>query len=59
MGLVKNFISRFGILGKLLSFLWKRKKWWLIPLIIILVIFGLLMIFAGSTGLAPFIYPLF
>ena len=59
MGLVKNFISRFGILGELLSFLWKRKKWWLIPLIIILVIFGLLMIFAGSTGLAPFIYPLF
>jgi len=59
MGAFRNFTSRFGILGELLSFLWKRKKWWLIPLIVILILFGLLMIFAGSTGLAPFIYPLF
>lgn len=54
-----NLISRFGIFGELLTFLWKRKKWWLIPLIIVLVVFGLLMVFAGSTGLTPFIYPLF
>lgn len=56
---MKLFLSKLGIFGELLSFLWKRKKWWLIPLIIVLVLFGALIIFAGSTGLAPFIYPLF
>ena len=59
MGLVKNLVSKFGILGELLVFLWHRKLWWLIPMIVILVLFGLLFIFAGGSGMAPFIYSLF
>ena len=59
MGAIKNFVARFGILGELLFFLWQRKLWWLIPMVVILVLFGLLFIFAGSTALAPFIYSLF
>lgn len=59
MGSVKSFVSRFGILGELVVFLWHRKLWWLIPMIVILVLFGLLFIFAGSSGVAPFIYTLF
>jgi len=59
MGLGKTLVSRFGILGELLTFLWRRKRWWLIPMVVILVILGLLFIVVGSSGLAPFIYTLF
>jgi uncharacterized membrane protein YqiK len=40
-------------------FLWTRKLWWLMPMIVLLVLFGLLLIFAQATGIAPFIYTLF
>lgn len=43
----------------LYDFLRERKKWWLIPIIVSLVLLGLLMIFAESSALAPFIYPIF
>ena len=59
MGESKKLIAKFGILGELLFFLWKKKLWWLIPMIVILVVFGILLIFAQSTGVAPFIYSLF
>lgn len=59
MGAIKNFRSKLGILGELLFFLWKRKLWWLIPMIIVLVLFGLLLIFTQSSAVAPFIYTLF
>ena len=59
MGSVKSFVSRLGILGELLVFLWHRKLWWLIPMIVILVLFGLLLIFPGISSVAPFIYTLF
>jgi len=44
---------------ELLSFLWKRKLWWLIPMIIVFLIFGGLILFVGSSPLAPIVYPLF
>jgi len=59
MGIGKSIISRFSIFRELLVFLWQRKLWWLIPMIIVLVLFGLLLIFAQSSAVAPFIYTLF
>lgn len=59
MGAIKNFKSRLGIFGELLIFLWQRKLWWMIPMIIVLVLFGLLLIFTQSSAVAPFIYTLF
>jgi hypothetical protein len=60
---MKNFIrsmtSNFSVAGELLSFLWQRKLWWLIPMITVLLIFGLLLIFASASGIGPFIYTLF
>jgi hypothetical protein len=58
MGLGKSFISKSGILGELLIFLWHRKLWWLIPTVVILVLLGTLLVL-GGTGVAPFIYTLF
>lgn len=51
--------TRFGIAGELLSFLWKRKMWWMIPMVFVLLVFGGLMVTAQSTALGPFIYTLF
>ncbi|MEM7111689.1 MAG: DUF5989 family protein [Chloroflexota bacterium] len=51
--------SNFGVVGELLGFLWERKLWWLLPMVTVLLIFGLLIIFASASGLAPFIYTLF
>jgi len=48
-----------GILGELLVFLWKRKLWWMIPMIVVLILFALLLIFAQGSAVAPFIYTLF
>ena len=47
-----------GLLKEFWSFLMHNKKFWLIPIILIFLLFGLLIIFGGSS-VAPFIYPLF
>jgi len=41
------------------EFLKQRKKYWLIPLIIILLLFSLLIVLTQGTALAPFIYSIF
>jgi hypothetical protein len=51
--------NRFGIAGELMSFLWQRKLWWLIPMVLVLLVFGGLMVTAQSSALGPFIYTLF
>ena len=51
--------TNMGTAGSVLAFLWKRKRWWLIPLVTALLLFGLLLIFATASGVAPFIYTLF
>ena len=59
MGAGKRLISKLGIFGELLVFLWHRKLWWMIPMIVVLILFGLLLIFTQSSAVAPFIYTLF
>jgi len=50
---------RVGIMGELLGFLWERKLWWLMPMVAVLLMLGILMVFAQSSAIAPFIYTLF
>ena len=50
--------SEGGFFSDLWGFLRDNKKWWLLPILILLLLLGLLTILA-STGLAPFIYTLF
>jgi len=59
MKFLKGFLSRSGEAQELIEFLWKAKLWFLIPFVVVLLIFGLLLIFAQTTGVAPFIYTLF
>jgi len=51
--------NRFSIMSELIAFLWMRRLWWMIPMVIVLLAFGLLIIFTQSSALAPFLYPLF
>lgn len=51
--------KKLGILKEFWGFIVVRKKWWLMPMIVFLVILGLFMVFAQNSVLAPFIYTLF
>ena len=59
MKITEGLQNRFGIAGELLQFLWARKLWWLIPMVLVLLVFGGLMVTAQSSALGPFIYTLF
>jgi hypothetical protein len=49
----------FEFLSDLWQFMRARKKFWLAPIIIILVLLGVLIVFAEGTAVAPFVYTLF
>ena len=50
--------GRTSLLGEFYQFIVQNKKWWLIPICVVLLLFGVLMLL-GSTAAAPFIYTLF
>jgi uncharacterized protein DUF5989 len=52
-------MANLRVLREFLSFLRHEKKFWLAPIIMVLVLFGLLLVFAQSSAVAPFIYSLF
>lgn len=47
-----------GLVGEFVAFLKHNKKWWLAPLITVLLVVGVVVVL-GGTVLGPFIYPLF
>jgi hypothetical protein len=55
----KGMVTNTGVIGEIIQFLWARKMWWLIPMVTVLLLFGLLLVFASSSGVVPFIYTLF
>jgi len=52
-------IDRLVTIKELFSFLWKRKLWWLTPMLVVFLVVAVLILFVGSSPLAPIIYPLF
>ena len=44
---------------QLLKYLSERKKWWLLPIILIIVGLGFIVIFSSHSAIAPFIYTIF
>jgi len=51
--------SNASLLRELWMFLRERKKWWLLPVLVVLVAVGALLVFAQGSALAPFIYTIF
>ena len=52
-------MSGIGLMGELWMLMRERKKLWLLPVIVVLVLIGSLLIFAQGSALAPFIYTIF
>jgi hypothetical protein len=56
---LRGFMATIVTVKDLVRFLWMRKLWWLIPMVIVLLIFGLFVILASTSAISPFIYTLF
>ncbi len=48
-----------SLLKELFAYMGARKKWWLAPVIFVLVVVGGLLVLAQGTAIAPFIYTVF
>ena len=48
-----------SLLKELWMFLRVRKKWWLLPIVVMMMLVGTLLVFAQGSALAPFIYTIF
>ena len=56
---LKDTRSKLSIFGELWAFMKTQKKWWIGPIILVLVLMGLILILTQGSALAPFIYTLF
>lgn len=52
-------MSNYTVARELWQYVSTRKKWWLLPVIVVLVVLGSLLVFAQGSALAPFIYSVF
>jgi hypothetical protein len=59
MGMFRTAGRRIGIAGELLRFFGQHKRWWMLPMILVVLVTATLIILAQSSALAPFIYTLF
>jgi hypothetical protein len=48
-----------SLIRELWAFMRVRKKWWLLPIIVLMFLLGSLLVFAQGSALAPFIYTIF
>lgn len=48
-----------SMLSEIWGLLRERKKFWLLPVIVLMLIFGAMLVFAQTSALAPFIYTIF
>ena len=59
MSFLTDAREKVGIFGELWRFMRARKKYWLGPIVLMLVLLGMLIVFTQGSALAPFIYALF
>ncbi|MEI7752035.1 MAG: DUF5989 family protein [Candidatus Omnitrophota bacterium] len=52
-------MSKYSILKEFWGFMKVRKKWWLTPIVMVLVLLGFLIVTTQGSAVAPFIYTLF
>jgi drug/metabolite transporter superfamily protein YnfA len=52
-------MSKSRVISEFWAFLRQEKKYWLLPIVVVFVLFGLLIVFSQSSAIAPFIYTLF
>ena len=52
-------MAKSRVVSEFIQFLRQEKKYWLLPIVIVFVLFGLLIVFSQSSAIAPFIYTIF
>ena len=52
-------MAKSRVISEFVQFLRQEKKYWLLPIVIVFVLFGMLIVFSQSSAVAPFIYTLF
>ena len=52
-------MAQRGLLGELWGFMRERKKFWIMPILLIMLTLGALLVFGQGSALAPFIYTIF
>jgi hypothetical protein len=52
-------VAQHGLLSEIWAFMKERKKFWLLPIFIVLISVGALLVFAQGSVIAPFIYTIF
>lgn len=52
-------MAHFSVLGECWQFLRQRKKYWLLPIVFLLLLLGLIIVLTSNSALAPFIYTVF
>lgn len=52
-------MARISLIAEFWHFLRQRKKYWLMPIVVMLMLLGLLLVLTANSALAPFIYTLF
>ncbi|MDD5303356.1 MAG: DUF5989 family protein [Elusimicrobia bacterium] len=59
MGIVKDAARRVGVVNGLFAFLWRKRLWWMIPILLAVVGVAAIVAVAAHPAAAPFIYTLF
>ncbi len=59
MKLLRSLAAIVQTVGELLASLWSFKRVWLAPVVLVLIVFGLFLLLAATSAIAPFIYTLF
>lgn len=59
VSLTRGLASRLGTVGALFLFFWGNKKWWMLPMLVVLFLVGAMIMLAQSSAITPFIYTLF
>jgi hypothetical protein len=52
-------MSKFKIILDIFSFLGENKKWWLFPIVMMLILLGAILVLGQGSAIAPFVYTLF
>ena len=55
----KQFWSMIELYKELIEFFRERKKWWLVPIVLFLLLFGSIIVVSQGSSVAPFIYAIF
>jgi hypothetical protein len=59
MRFIRDAIRRLGVVNGLFAFLWRKRLWWMIPILLAVVGVALIVALAAHPVAAPFIYTLF